>query len=304
MKLLLSRFINDPSHEYASIINSHKQLAFRHSHDYFELFMVNRGTAVHRINGTSRHILKGSVVLIRPDDSHYYSDMSPNFEIINMLIPSRTIHALFEYLGEGFDSRRLLSARYPPAAQVSPTEFKTLVTELEKLVLSKKLMKERSDAFFRITLMNLLTTCFPLSPASSHTDMPVWLRWLALEMMKKENYIEGLPAMQRLSGKSEEHLSRTCRKFLRRSPTEFINELRLEHTARAILYTSEKIIDICGEAGFDSLSYYYRLFKKKFGMAPREFRKRAGALNLEERFFSGLIIESGIPKAIALNKLH
>jgi AraC family cel operon transcriptional repressor len=300
MRLLLSRFINDPSRAYAGIISAQKQLAFRHSHDYFEFFVVYRGTGIHRINGASRMLEKGTVVLVRPDDLHYYVNLSPDFAIINVLIPSGTIQALFEYLGPGFESRRLLSTRYPPSSRVSPTVFKTLVTELEKLVLSKRLLKGRSDAYFRITLLNLLVTCFPMGPTGSHTDLPVWLRWLALEMMKVENLTEGLPAMRRLSGKSEEHLSRACRKFLHHSPTEFINELRLEHSARLIMDTNEKIIDICSDAGFESLSYYYRLFRKRFGMAPGELRRRAGSLNLEESLLGSTTLDMGIPPAVAL----
>lgn len=300
MRLHLSRFINDPSRAYAGIISQQRQLAFRHSHDYFEFFVVHRGTAVHRVNGGSRSLVKGTVVLVRPDDLHYYSDMSPDFAIINVLIPSGTIRALFEYLGSGYDSRRLVSSRYPPTTQVSPTGFKALVTELEKLVLSKRLLKSRSDAYFRITLLNLLVTCFPMGPTGSHTDLPVWLRWLALEMMKPENFTEGLPAMRRLSGKSEEHLARACRRYLHHTPTEFVNELRLEHTARAIMTTNEKIIDICTDAGFESLSYYYRLFRKRFGMAPRELRRRAGSRDLEEELFGSSILDMGIPPATAL----
>lgn len=300
MRLLLSRFINDPSRAYAGIISQQRQLAFRHSHDYFELFVVYRGTAVHRCNGGSRALAKGTVVLVRPDDLHYYSDMSSDFAIINVLIPSRTIHALFEYLGPGYDSRRLLSTRYPPSTQVSPSGFKALVTELEKLVLSKRLLKSRSDAYFRITLLNLLATCFPMGPTGTHTELPVWLRWLALEMMKPENFVEGLPAMRRLSAKSEEHLARACRRYLHHTPTEFINELRLEHTARAIMTTDEKIIDICADAGFESLSYYYRLFRKRFGMAPRQLRRRAGSRDFEEALFGSSILDMGIPPATAL----
>ncbi|MCK7486168.1 MAG: hypothetical protein MZU97_11940 [Bacillus subtilis] len=48
----------------------------------------------------------------------------------------------------------------------------------------------------------------------------------------------------RLAGKSEEHISRSCRKYLRKSPTELINDFRLEHAARSIASTNDKIVDI------------------------------------------------------------
>ena len=118
--------------------------------------------------------------------------------------------------------------------------------------------------------------------------------------MKKENFSEGLPAMQRLSGKSGEHLSRSCRRFLRKSPTEFINEFRVEYSARAIMFSSEKIIDICADVGFESLSHYYHIFKKTYGVAPSKFRNGSNILDLEEKLYDIVIIESGIPPAMSL----
>lgn len=275
MKFHLSQFIGDPSHEYASLINDRRQLKIRHSHDYFELFLVNHGSAHHLVNGSVQFLKKGSLVLIRPEDTHSYDAMSQDFEIINMLIPGETVQALFTYLGEGFDPQRFLSPGLPLVAQVSRSEQENLVKDLERLVLSKRIQRESSDAVFRITLMRIIAGCFPIMPRQLKTEIPVWLQWLTLEMMKKANFVEGLGAMARLAGKSEEHISRSCRKYLHKSPTELINEFRLEHAARAVAFSGEKIVDISADVGFESLSHFYHLFKKAYGISPAAFRKRA-----------------------------
>jgi len=296
LKLQLSRFTSDPSHEYASLINDRRQLRIRHSQDYFELFLVNRGTAQHLVNDAVQELKKGSVVFIRPEDIHCYGDMSLDFEIINMLIPVETVKALFHYLGEGFESQRLLSSKLPLVAQVTWREHESLVKELERLVLSKHIQQNNSDAVFRITLMHIIVTCFPILPETKKTEMPVWLQWLALEMMKPENFVEGLGAMMRLADKSEEYVSRCCRKYLHKSPTELINELRLQHAARTITFTNEKIVEICADVGFESLSHFYHLFKKAYGVSPVVFRKRTkdGSYNQGPFQLSPMLV--GIPK--------
>jgi len=293
--------MSDATRPYAGIISDRNQLSVQHSHDYFEFFVVYRGTGTHRVNGARRPLGKGSMVLVRPDDDHAYSDLSSDFAIINVLVPSPTMGALFDYLGPSFEADRLLAAHLPPSAVVSPPAFKALVAELEKLVLSKRLLKSRADAYFRIVLLKLLVACSPLEPRTRHADVPSWLRWVALEMMKPENFIEGLPAFWRLAGKSEEHVSRACRRFLHRTPTELVNELRLEHAAREILRTDAKIITICGESGFDSLSYFYRRFKQRYGLTPRELRERPDRLAAEASLLSGSLIDVGIPPATALD---
>lgn len=300
MKLLLSRFISDPDREYASIINDQRQLRVEHSHDYFELFVVNHGSAIHVINGESQNISNGTFFFIRPDDVHSYRHMSPDFEIINILVPVSTMNDLFEYLGDSFRSERFLTSKFPLDARLSLNDLKSVVTSLEQLVVAKHAYGDRSEALFRFTLMDLIFTCFPVAEEHGMPDMPTWLRGLCLDMMKKSNFTEGLPALYNLANKSKEHLARIFRRYLQKSPTEFVNDLRLEYSTRMILSTNLKIVDICGDAGFESVSHYYHLFHKKYGMSPLEFRQNAVGTDLGNSMVGDSFLETGIPKGIPI----
>ena len=106
----------------------------------------------------------------------------------------------------------------------------------------------------------------------------------------------------RLANKSKEHLARTFRKHLNQSPTEFVNDLRLEYAARTIMSSDAKIVDICGEAGFESVSHFYHLFQKKFTMSPNEFRRAASDLDFREGLLGDPVLETGIPTGIPFMK--
>ena len=145
--------------------------------------------------------------------------------------------------------------------------------ELEQLVVLEKLIKEKADSLFRITIANIFIRYFPMSVNKDKSSAPDWFNWLRLEMLKKENFVEGLSKMHRLSGKTAEHMTRICKKYLKKTPTEFINEIRTTYSVYLLISTNEKIIDICYDVGFNNLGYYYHIFKSLYGMTPLQMRK-------------------------------
>lgn len=297
-KLLLSSYINNPNRGIASYINDPVQLKIAHSHDFYEFFLVNKGRALHFVNGFAQPLSPAALVFVRPDDFHYYDNMSEDFQIINTIIPSEIVDELLTYLGSGFGPERLLSAPFSPTVQISQNSFNELLTELEKLVIFKKVMKDKVNSLFRITIMNIITRYFPIPFADNRSSMPVWFRWLSLEMLKKENFVEGLPKMHQLSGKTIEHMTRVCRKYLNKTPTQFINEIRAAHSAQLLISTDRKVVDICYDVGFSNLSNYYHLFNNLYGMSPVHLRKSKDNPEVMEKIYKSWIVDSNITQGL------
>lgn len=55
--------------------------------------------------------------------------------------------------------------------------------------------------------------------------------------------------------------------------TEYLNDYRLSVAETLLSSTDKPILDISYEIGFTNLSYFNRLFKKKYGISPRIYRK-------------------------------
>jgi AraC-like DNA-binding protein len=60
--------------------------------------------------------------------------------------------------------------------------------------------------------------------------------------------------------------------FMRRSLTQYVNELRLNHARALLMDTNDKIVGIALDSGFGSLSQFYSLFHQQFGVAPSAYR--------------------------------
>lgn len=56
-----------------------------HTHDFYEIFLVAEGKAIHEVNGSSQLLSKGSLVYIRPSDTHYYKPLIPTILNCSML---------------------------------------------------------------------------------------------------------------------------------------------------------------------------------------------------------------------------
>lgn len=68
-------------------------------------------------------------------------------------------------------------------------------------------------------------------------------------------------------------LERRFKKFLGKTPKQFINEVRLENARRLLIETSLDIATIANDTGFADHSYFSRQFQKLFKQSPSAFRK-------------------------------
>lgn len=65
------------------------------------------------------------------------------------------------------------------------------------------------------------------------------------------------------------------------SVTKYIQRRRLEKSAGRmtnLLWKEQSITEICFDCGFNSAPHFTRAFKARFGMTPKEYRRRAGAI--------------------------
>lgn len=103
------------------------------------------------------------------------------------------------------------------------------------------------------------------------------LHWL-VEIMKKyaeQRFVERL-TLKELAltyQKNTKYLGRLFHKQTGVSFNEYCNSLGLKRAQNLLLQTDKKVIDIAMDCGFFNLPYFNRLFRKKHGVAPLEYRK-------------------------------
>ena len=71
---------------------------------------------------------------------------------------------------------------------------------------------------------------------------------------------------------SEGYLSRYVRKIFGMTFSEYVKEIRLSHALENLGHTAHGITQIIYENGFTNPGFFYREFKKKYGVSPSEYR--------------------------------
>jgi len=75
---------------------------------------------------------------------------------------------------------------------------------------------------------------------------------------------------------SSAYIGRIFRQVHGISVSEFINQLRMEEAKRLLLETDLLVKEICPMIGIENTKYFFVLFKRAFGMTPKQFRTQAG----------------------------
>lgn len=274
--LLHEKDLIDPGTEvHYAYHKSLRTITAEHTHDFYELFLVTSGKALHNVNDKEEILEEGTLVFMRPSDIHYYQKYkNENCEIINLAFPASTVSSLFAYFGEGYNKDRLLTPKHPPSLRLSKIEKEILAARFEGLNLLSRGRKEKIKTEFRILIAEIFSKYFVEMKKEVNDDAPLWLLKLKQGMEKKENFITGINRMNELAGKSAEHLSRSFKKYYNETPTDFINRLRLNYAANLLANSDDSILEISLSTGFENLSHFYHLFKKHFDVSPKEFRSR------------------------------
>ena len=99
-------------------------------------------------------------------------------------------------------------------------------------------------------------------------------------VLKVQEYIDAhyreevrLADLADLVGMTPTAFSRFFKLRTGRTLSEYIIDVRIGHAARALVDTAKTIAEICYECGFNNISNFNRIFKRKKGCSPKVFRE-------------------------------
>ena len=250
---------------------------YLHYHNMYEINLVLSGQEdVYFYN--DKIILKDKEMCIfRPYEIHKRS-LDPNIETSQICLAVKKEcfeHALY-FLGSSIDTSKIFDVTTPFVRKLHSSDMKFIyehITNLYDSNVPSGQIKNMSESELKIIIINILSLCLKLDDKKDFS-LPIWLQQLNNDMNYLDNCAEGITALSRLSGKSSSTISHAFKQYLNITPSEFVNEKRLQNASKLLITTDMPIVDIVYMCGFGSLSYFYKRFNEIYGMSPLQYKNK------------------------------
>lgn len=253
-----------------------------HRHDEFELNLVTNATGAVRIVGDSVQTI-GAMDLVFL--GHGVEHAWQQGECRSDNITETTIQFSKNLFGDVFLGKNQMASIREMLNKASYGIAFSEMTIMKVFHLIEKLRAEPPiPSFYRV--MTLITLLYELSisedyqilASSSFVKLPSQTdsrRILKVQQYIGQHYREdiSLEELAKLVGMTRTSFSRFFKLRTGRHVSDYIIEVRLGHATRALVDSTTSVAEICYDCGFNNVSYFNRIFKKKKGCSPKEFRK-------------------------------
>jgi AraC-like DNA-binding protein len=252
-----------------------------HNHEVFELNFVEHAPGVRRIVGDSNEIIDefDLVLITSPDLEHVWEQNTCTSEDIREV----TVQFYFDLDEDSFLSHNPFNSMRKMMLEAR----KGLSFPLEAIMRVYHLIDTLSsvkDGFYAVTqfmtILYELSKCDGARTLATSSYAKVEAGSDSRRILKVKNYISQnymdeirLSTMAGIAGMSPSAFSRFFKLHTGRNLSEYIIDLRLGYASRMLVDTSKSIAEISYACGFNNLSNFNRIFKKKKNCSPSEFRE-------------------------------
>ena len=250
-----------------------------HWHEEFEITLVQKGTCIYQINLHPYKISQGDILILPPGMLHGTGEQ-PETEFItdsfvfclDMLESQRTDSCTTEFFAP-LISGMLCFPVYLPAEDSMARLLGESFEKIRQTFLQKPLGYELEIKSELLHLFFLLYSQVPYQRSSQeHREITEKLK-LVLQFIQ-DHYQQGITVKElaELCHFSEYHFMRFFKRHMNMTSIEYLNQYRLEMASRQLAETNLSVTSIALESGFNNISYFNRVFKRKFGVTPMEYR--------------------------------
>ena len=252
-----------------------------HNHEVFELNFVEHAAGVRHIVGDSNEVIGDYdlVLITSPDLEHVWEQNTCTSDDIREI----TVQFYLDLSDDGFLSRNpfhSLRKMLNEARKGLSFPMDAIMRVYQQL----DTLSSVKDGFYAVmqflTILYELSRCEGARTLATSSYAKVEVESDSRRVLKVKNYIAKnymdeirLNTLADIAGMSPSAFSRFFKLHTGRNLSDYIIEMRLGYASRMLVDTARSIAEISFQSGFNNLSNFNRIFKKKKGCSPSEFRE-------------------------------
>lgn len=250
-----------------------------HWHEEMELVVITKGQGNVTVDLEKRRVKAGDLVIVRPGQLHAISqDREYAMEYENIIFKPEILYSNMEDVCMTEFFRPYMEGREIYSGWIDGTkEYHNQMAECIKKI--DELCKARPRGF-QVGVKSYLWQFFFLLFSMEEPQKTTQADRKSLDKVKtiikkiETDYAQPLniETMACLLGFSQSHFMKFFKTHFQVSFVRYLNDYRLTMAARLLVSTSEDVLSIAMNTGFPNISYFNRLFKKKFHTTPARYR--------------------------------
>lgn len=249
-----------------------------HYHPEFELNMVLNSQGKRIIGDSIMDYDEQDLVLIGPNTPHAWTG---SYDPGSAHVVTIQFHG--DFLGENVLARKLML----PIREMLDKSSRGILFSMDTTNNMKDRIMKLSENQDFDSLLDFLSILYDLSISRNQKTLatPTYVGYFntskSSRIEKVNDFIQRnihqnlkIKEVADLVNMSETAFSHFFKKHTQRSFSDYITDLRVGHAARQLIETEKNISEIVYDCGFNNISNFNRIFKKKVGLTPSDFRSQ------------------------------
>lgn len=254
-----------------------------HYHRLWEIAVFESGEFNTIIDGKTYHATAGDVFLIGEPHLHELTFISGPNAYWDLYVSDNELQKICELISPDL-YRQINSKEILVHFKLSSQRLQHLIRDLRELsnyeltIFKKDITHEISPSF----LVHYLLGVYFNRQRMEDSQIADWFQTFLYNLQSPEFFCKNVSDIIDTTRYSH---SQVAREFKEQTGTTLIDYLmykRLEFSAELLLRTDLSILSIASQVGYDSLSFFIKLFKKIYGLTPLQYRKQRTSVILNK----------------------
>ncbi|MFI2856207.1 AraC family transcriptional regulator [Paenibacillus sp. JSM ZJ436] len=251
-----------------------------HWHDFFEMAFVISGSGWHVVNGERFRLERGMTFLLTTADFHeIIPDEHSTIELYDFIFEGGFVRP--GLLEEVLRHRGWLQYTFAgEEAREVEQAFEQIRKETEPMSWGSPMLIQGCFERILIVMARALPGEGLNAAGSPRNDLKNKLHPSIVKAvdMIQYHFREPIPlsTAAAYAGLAPNYFSECFRKQVGIPFQAYVNDKRLQFSSRLLLSSDLPVTEIGFAAGFGTMTHFERLFKRRYGCSPRQFRKNRG----------------------------